>query len=171
MEFKVVFSPYEEFSVERESLSIDQQILAIDQQILASLGNTFRERKTRILPEKGKIGIYILDLYRKTTGDDQVGISDIPSNITKNWRDDRYFVVSIDEKTARSSGRFLDYDTFYCKASFDVMMKFEALDIQDRDAENPKLIISIDGDRILREWIKQKYPRELSMPEETESEN
>ena len=36
--------------------------------------------------------------------------------------------------------------------------------------EKSKLIISIDKDEILKEWIKQGYPEELRMPEETEPE-
>ena len=88
----------------------------------------------------------------------------------KNWRDDEYFVVSIDEEIARSSGNFLEYDTFYCEASLDVMSEFETLEIVDKDTEESKRIISIDKDEILKEWIKQGYPEELRMPEETEPE-
>ena len=125
---------------------------------------------TRKLPARNRTGIHILDLYRKETGDDQVSINDIPSSIAENWRDDEYFVVSIDEEIARSSGKFLEYDTFYCEASLDVMSEFETLGIKDKGTEDTTLIISIDKDEILKEWIKQGYPEELRMPEETEPE-
>ena len=163
MEFKVIFSPHQEYLVEKEFTDISALLQR-------SLGGTVRDKVTRILPERNRTGIHILDLYRKETGDDQVSINDIPSSIEGNWRDNKYVSVSINEKTARASGEFLEYDTFYCEASLDVMMEFETVEIVDKDTEKPKLIISIDKDEILKEWIKQGYPEELRMPEETEPE-
>ena len=163
MEFKVIFSPHQEFLVEKELTDIGDLLHR-------SLGGHVRDKKTRILPERNRTGIHILDLYRKKTGDNQVSINDIPSSIAGNWRDNKYVSVSINEETARASGGFLEYDTFYCEASLDVMMEFETVEIVDKDTENLKLIISIDKDEILKEWIKQGYPEELRMPEETEPE-
>ena len=163
MEFKVIFSPHKEFLVEREFIDFNERILN-------QLGGSVTSRKTRILPERRHIGIYILDLYRRETGDNQVSINDIPSSIAGNWRDNKYVSVRINEETARASGGFLEYDTFYCEASLDVMMEFETVEIVDKETETPKLIISIDKDKILKEWIKQGYPEELRMPEETEPE-
>ena len=163
MEFKVIFSPHEEYLIETKLSDFNERFLK-------QLGGSVTSRKTRKLPKRNRTGIHILDLYRKATGDDQVSINDIPSRIAENWRDNEYFAVSINEKTARASGEFLEYDTFYCEASLDVMMEFETVEIVDKDTENPKLIISIDKDEILKEWIKQGYPEELRMPEETEPE-
>ena len=163
MEFKVIFSPHQEYLIEREFIDFNERFLK-------QLGGSVTSRKTRILPERRHIGIYILDLYRRETGDDQVSINDLPRSIAGNWRDNKYVSVSINEETARVSGGFLEYDTFYCEASLDVMMEFETVDIVDKDTEDPKLIISIDKDEILKEWIKQGYPEELRMPEETEPE-
>lgn len=161
MEFTVIFSPHQEYLIERE-LSISH--------LIGGLGSHFTETVTRMLPERRRIGIHILDLYRRKTGDDHVSINDLPSSIAENWRDKKYVSVSINEETARASGGFLEYDTFYCEASLDVMMEFETVEILDKDTEDPKLIISIDKDEILKEWIKQGYPEELRMPEETEPE-
>ena len=163
MEFRVIFSPHPEVLVERE-------LPGISDLLYSGLGNHFREKRTRMLPERRRVGIHVLDLYRNATGDNQVSINDIPSNIAENWRDNKYFAVSIDEETARSSGRFLEYDTFYCKASLDVMMEFETVDIVDKDTEDPKLIVSIDKDKILSEWIKQGHPKTLSPANKTEPE-
>ena len=152
MEFKVIFSPYDEYSIESELIS----------SVSAAVDHLFKQRsiKTRILPEKGNVGIHILDLYREKTGDDQVSIDDIPS-VAKNWRSDKYFKVGINEETARSSGKFLEYDTFYCRVSLDLMKTFETVDIINDNAEDPKLVVSIDKDKILNEWIEQEYPEEL----------
>ena len=163
MEFKVIFSPHQEYLIERE-------VIDFNEKLLKQLGGSVTSRKTRILPERRHIGIYILDLYRRETGDNQVSINDIPSSIAENWRDDEYFAVSIDEETARSSGRFLEYDTYYCQASLDVMMAFETVKIVDKDTEVPKLIVSIDKDKILGEWIKQGYPEKLCPANKTEPE-
>lgn len=163
MEFRVIFSPHQEFLVEKEFTDISESIQR-------ALGGHVRNKVTRILPARNRTGIHILDLYRKETGDDQVSINDIPSSIAGNWRDNKYVSVSINEETARASGFFLEYDTFYCEASLDVIMVFETVEIVDKDTEDPKLLISIDKDEILKEWIKQGYPEELRMPEETEPE-
>ena len=163
MEFKVIFSPHQEYLIERE-------VLDFNEIFLKQLGGSVRNIKTRILPERRHIGIHILDLYRRVTGDDQVNINDLPNSIAENWRDKKYFSISINEETARASAGFLEYDTFYCKASLEVMTEFETVEIIKKDTENPQLIISIDEDKILKEWIKQGYPKELRMPEETDPE-
>lgn len=157
MEFRVIFSPHKE-----ESTTIKPTDLF--QSMLAEVPENSFTRKERRLPKKGNVGIHILDLYRKKTGDDQVTLKDLPSVIAESWRDDGYFEVAIDEKTARSSGRFLESDTFYCFAEFYVMRKFEDVDIIDDNAEERKLILSIDKGKILSEWIKQKHPAELQLP-------
>ena len=154
---ELLFSPHDEYLIE--------SVFDIDS-LLGGLRSG--QRKTRILPQKGNVGIHILDLYRNKTGDDQVGIDDLPST-ARNWRDDKYFAVSINEETARSSGKFLEYDTFYCRVSLDLMKKFETVDILDNDTEEPKLIVSIDKDKILEEWIEQGYPEELCAANKTEA--
>lgn len=163
MEFRVIFSPHDEYSIETDLTNISNVLLS-------GLGNNFTSRKKRRLPEKSNVGIHILDLYRKKTGDYQVGINDIPTTIIRNWIDEDYVEVGIDEETARSSGRFLEYDTFYCHASFDLMKNFETVDILDENTEDPKLVLTIDKGRILKKWIEQEYPKELSPGNETELE-
>lgn len=154
MAFKVIFSPEDEYTVVYEYDDPIEKILP---------RNMFKRRikKTSALPKKGNVGLYILDLYRETTGDEQVSIDDIPP-LVKNWRDDNYIAVEIDEETARASGKFRQYDTFYCKVELDLMKTFEILDILDPDSEECKLVISIDADKILEAWKTQEYPEELS---------
>ena len=163
MEFRVIFSPHDEYLIETDLTNISNVLLS-------GLGSNFTSRKKRILPKKNNVGIHILDLYRKKTGDCQVGINDIPTTITRNWMDEKYVEVGIDEKTARSSRRFLEYDTFYCHVSLDLMKNFETVDILDEDTEDPKLVLTIDKDRILEEWIEQGYPGKLCPENKTELE-
>ena len=152
MEFRVIFSPHKE-----ETTTYDTTVDVLR----AALFERPANYEKRILPKKGVVGIHILDLYRKKTGDDQVTLKDLPSSIAKDWRDDEYFEATINEETARTSGKFLESDTFYCLAKFDLMKTFEDVDIIDDNTGEPKLLRFIDRDKILSEWIKQKYPKEL----------
>ena len=157
MPFRVIFSPYGEYSTPIETLGIEVMV------------DNLNAKRTRILPEKGNVGLHILDLYREKTGDDQVEIDDIPS-VVESWRNEKYIEIRIGEETARSSGKFLESDTFYCRVSLDLMMEFETLDTLDDNTEEKKLRLSIDRDKILDEWIEQEYPTELQPKEEIEPE-
>ena len=76
MEFRVIFSPHQEFLVEKKYTDIGDLLQR-------SLGGHVRDKVTRILPARTRTGIHILDLYRKETGDDQVSINDIPRSIAE----------------------------------------------------------------------------------------
>ena len=51
MEFKVIFSPHQEYLIEREFIDFNERFLK-------QLGGSVTSRKTRILPERRHIGIY-----------------------------------------------------------------------------------------------------------------
>ena len=76
MDFRVIFSPHQEFLVEK-------QLTDISELIHRSLGGSVRDKVTRKLPARNRTGIHLLDLYRKETGDDQVSINDIPRSIAE----------------------------------------------------------------------------------------
>ena len=164
MEFRVIFSPHDEFLIQKRNDFTD---LLVNMQVESVFT---RNIKTRILPEKGNIGIHILDLYREKTGDYDVGINDIPP-VMGYWNDNKkYIEVNINEETARSSGRFLEYDTFYCHVSWDIMRNFESVDVLDPESENRRLFVSVDKNKLLDEWINQEYPEKLSPPNKTGAE-
>ena len=162
MGFRVIFSQHKEFSIEYTGVS---NYLS---GMLSNIGEIAQYTETtRILPKKRKIGLHILDLYREKVGNHEISIEEVPI-IEVNWRNDKYVEVKIDEQTARSSGKFQEQDTFYCQVSLDLMMKFEELTIVG-DGKESKLILYIDGDKILGEWIQQEYPEELREPEQGET--